>query len=142
MAKEELPSGKMQCLIAENTVIQGNLLFTDGMHLDGKIVGDIAAADNKANLLVISRKGRVKGNIKVRDVVIDGAVEGNIQVTHKIKLMANASITGNINYGKIEITDGAVINGKLSSAAGGTATAAAKVTTATATKAKDLQGVA
>jgi cytoskeletal protein CcmA (bactofilin family) len=142
MAKEELSSGKMQCLIAENTVIQGNLLFTDGMHLDGKIVGDIAAADNKPNLLVISRKGRVKGNIKVRDVVIDGTVEGNIQVTNKIKLMANANITGNINYGKIEIIDGAVINGKLTSAAGATATTAAKVTTATATKTKDLQGVA
>jgi len=137
MAKEELSSGKMQCLIAENTVIQGNLLFTDGMHLDGKIVGDIAAADNKPNLLVISRKGRVKGNIKVRDVIIDGAVEGNIHVTHKIKLMANARITGNISYGKIEIIDGAVINGKLSSA-----TTAAKVTAATPTSTKDLQGVA
>jgi cytoskeletal protein CcmA (bactofilin family) len=99
-------------LIAEGTVIRGDVEFTGGLHLDGLIEGSVSA-DGSGAVLNLSDKGRVRGEIRASNAVINGVVEGDIVVAERLELAANARIDGNIFYKVLEMAAGAQINGKI-----------------------------
>ena len=54
--------------------ITGNLKGTDTIHIDGKVVGDISVE----NTLVIGRTGVVIGNVKDKNAIINGELQGSL----------------------------------------------------------------
>ena len=44
----------IKSLIAEGSRIEGNVLFTDGLRIDGEVVGDVRVGPGTPGLLVIS----------------------------------------------------------------------------------------
>ena len=99
-------------LIAEGTVIRGDVAFSGGLHLDGVIEGAITA-DGIDAVLTLSDKGRVSGEIRASNAVINGVVQGDIVVTERLELAGNARIEGNVYYKVLEMAAGAQINGKM-----------------------------
>ena len=99
-------------LIAEGTVIRGDVEFTGGLHLDGRIEGSISA-DGVDAVLTLSDKGCVSGEIRASNAVINGAVNGDIVVGERLELAASARIEGNVYYKVLEMAAGAQINGKM-----------------------------
>ena len=64
--------GKIDTLIARSTVLQGDLAFAGGLHLDGRVVGRLSAApDAAAATLWIGEAGCVEGGVEARHVVIE-----------------------------------------------------------------------
>ncbi|MCL4722104.1 MAG: polymer-forming cytoskeletal protein, partial [Gammaproteobacteria bacterium] len=45
--------------------------------------------------------------------VINGAIEGDLEVSHFLELQANARVTGNISYRQLQLECGATVDGKL-----------------------------
>ena len=43
----------IRTLIGEGTQIQGELRFTDGLRIDGEVIGDVIAAGETPSILVI-----------------------------------------------------------------------------------------
>ena len=99
-------------LIAEGTLIRGDVAFTGGLHLDGRIEGAITA-DGQDAVLTLSDKGEVSGEIRASNAVINGRVEGDIVVAERLQLAASARIDGNVYYKVLEMAAGAQINGKM-----------------------------
>ncbi|MGH8324132.1 MAG: bactofilin family protein [Steroidobacteraceae bacterium] len=99
-------------LIAENTVIRGDVEFSGGLHLEGTVDGSICA-DGPDAVLTLSRNGRVNGEVRVSNMVVDGTVTGDVFVTERLELAANARIEGNVHYKLLEMTAGAQVNGKM-----------------------------
>ena len=99
-------------LIAEGTVIRGDVEFTGGLHLDGRIEGAVSA-DGADAVLNVSDKGRVMGEIRASNAVINGMVQGDIVVAERLELAAGARIEGNVYYKVLEMAAGAQINGKM-----------------------------
>jgi cytoskeletal protein CcmA (bactofilin family) len=99
-------------LIAEGTIIRGDVEFSGGLHLDGMIEGAISA-DGADAVLTLSQKGRVNGEIRASNAVINGAVRGDIVVAERLELASNARIDGNVYYKVLEMAAGAQINGKM-----------------------------
>lgn len=99
-------------LIAEGTVIRGDVEFTGGLHLDGSIEGAISA-DGADAVLTLSEKGRVTGEIRASNAVINGMVQGDIVVAERLELASGARIEGNVYYKVLEMAAGAQINGKM-----------------------------
>ena len=106
------PVSAITTLIAEGTVIRGDVEFTGGLHLDGQIVGSISA-DGSGAVLNLSDKGRVRGEIRASNAVINGVVEGDIVIAERLELAANARVDGNIYYKVLEMAAGSEINGKI-----------------------------
>ena len=50
----KIRSSKIETLIGQSIEITGNLKFSGGLHLDGKIVGDVIAEEGSDSVLVIS----------------------------------------------------------------------------------------
>lgn len=103
----------MDTLIGRQTEILGDVRFSGGLHVDGKIVGKVLAASEKSATVSVSETGVVEGDIRAPNVVLNGQVIGDIQAKEHIALGANARITGNVYYKGIEMTGGAVINGQM-----------------------------
>lgn len=99
-------------LIAVGTTIRGDIHFAGGLHLDGVIDGSIAAEGSDA-VLTLSENGRINGEVRVSNAVINGAVHGDVFVGERLELAANARVEGNVHYKVLEMTAGAQVNGKM-----------------------------
>ena len=105
---------KIDSLIGKQTEIQGDLSFKGGLHIDGKLKGDISANENdKEAVLILSIEGEIMGDIQVPHVVINGKVHGDVHATEHLELAPEAHITGDVYYNLLEMTIGSEVNGKL-----------------------------
>lgn len=108
-------------LISERTRLEGRLLFSGGVHLDGLIVGDVifensgvdVAATSSKPVFRVSRQGEVQGDIYAPHVIINGRVSGNVHASGLIELAEHARVTGDVHYGLLDMAPGAEVNGKL-----------------------------
>lgn len=103
----------VQCLIGDGVELQGDITVTGGLHIDGKVRGNITVREGKAARLTLSAHGRIDGNVTVNDADINGRVKGDVHARGSITLHPHAHIDGDVYYGAIEIKRGARINGKL-----------------------------
>ena len=103
----------IKSLIAQGTRIEGNVLFSDGLRIDGDVVGDIRASDDKPSILVISELASVKGQIHADHVIINGHVRGPVLAFNLLELQPKARIEGDVSYRALEMHQGATISGQL-----------------------------
>ncbi len=100
-------------LIGEGTVIRGELRFTEGLRIDGEIIGDVTAVGSEPSILVISEKARVTGKVKAGHVIINGSIIGPVHSDELLELQPKASIVGDVRYEVLEMHQGATIDGEL-----------------------------
>jgi cytoskeletal protein CcmA (bactofilin family) len=103
----------IKSLIAEGTEIQGNLSFSEGLRVDGTIVGNVLAAEAVASILVISDSASITGAITADHIIINGTVKGPIHARRMLELQPKARIEGDIEYAALEMHQGALIAGQL-----------------------------
>ncbi|HEY6087247.1 MAG TPA: polymer-forming cytoskeletal protein [Burkholderiaceae bacterium] len=105
----------IRSLIGEGTVLHGEVRFSDGLRIDGEVHGDIVAVGDGPNILVISEKARVNGKVNAGHVIINGWVVGPVQSDQLLELQPKARITGDVRYERLEMHQGATIDGELRS---------------------------
>jgi cytoskeletal protein CcmA (bactofilin family) len=104
---------RIDTLIARSVRVNGDLEFAGGMHLDGQVAGGVRADPANPSSLSVSNTGSIDGPVEATDVVLHGAVRGDIVARGRVVLGASARVEGNVYYGIIEMTLGAQIAGKL-----------------------------
>jgi cytoskeletal protein CcmA (bactofilin family) len=110
-AKKKQPP--IRTLIGEGTVIRGELVFIDGLRIDGEVQGDVIASTQGQSILVISEKARVIGRVKAGHVIINGHVTGPVESDQLLELQPKAVIVGDVKYEALEMHQGASIDGEL-----------------------------
>lgn len=108
----------IKSLIAQGTRVDGNVLFEDGLRVDGEVVGDIRVDSGGTSLLVISELARVTGSIQAGHVIINGLVQGPVAASDLLELQPKARIEGDVSYKALEMHQGATISGQLRPMAG------------------------
>ncbi len=103
---------KIDSLIGHNTELNGNVVFSGGLHVDGKIKGNVLAHE-PSSLLTLSEHGVVEGEVRVPNIILNGTVIGDVYASERVELAINAKITGNVYYNLIEMVMGAEVNGSL-----------------------------
>ena len=104
---------RIDTLIARSVKVNGDLEFAGGLHLDGRVAGGVRADPKSPASLSVSDTGSIEGPVEVTDLVLHGAVRGDIMARGRVVLGANARVEGNLYYGVIEMTLGAQITGRL-----------------------------
>ena len=108
----------IKSLIAQGSHIQGNIRFTDGLRIDGTLVGDIHASDDQPSILVVSESATVTGAIHADHIIISGSVKGPVHASLMLELQPKARIEGDVHYRALEMHQGAIIAGQLRPQAG------------------------
>lgn len=126
-------------VISKNTMIDGNVRSFADMKIDGNIKGNVETTKNIAiNGKVVGdltcdnismKNSAVQGNVRLKGQAVmandsmligdlssqvaqlNGKIKGNIEISGKIMLDRDSVIIGDIKAGSIAISDGAVING-------------------------------
>jgi len=111
--KVSKPQNRIDSLIGEGTVVAGDITFAGGLRIDGRVCGNVCAADDQPTTLVLSEKARVEGEIRVSHVVVNGTIVGPLFANEYCELQAKANVSGDIHYRTLEIQLGAVIQGRL-----------------------------
>jgi cytoskeletal protein CcmA (bactofilin family) len=104
---------KIETLIGNTIVIRGDLIFSGGLHIDGKIIGNVIAEDGSNSMLVLSDHGSIEGEVRVPYVVLNGEVIGDVYATERVELSAKAQVNGNVFYNLLEMALGSQVNGNL-----------------------------
>ena len=104
---------RFDTLISNKTKITGDIHFSGGLHIDGKVAGTIRAEDDGDAVVRISNLAIVEGDVVAPHVIVNGRVNGDVYSTKHIELAAKASIKGNVYYNLIEMAMGAAVNGSL-----------------------------
>ena len=100
-------------LLAQDTCVRGDVMFAGGLRIDGRVEGNVQGKPDDRGLLVLSEKGVIVGTVKVHDAVVNGRVEGDLEVEHFLELQVGARVTGNITYRTLKLDCGATVDGKL-----------------------------
>lgn len=103
----------IRTLVGEGTVVTGELKFSDGLRIDGEVVGNIFATGDRHTMLVISEKAKVTGRIRAGHVIINGLVVGPVESEDLLELQPKARIVGDVKYESLEMHQGATIDGEL-----------------------------
>src|SRR5690349_16402234 len=90
--------------------VSGNIYSREDLYVDGDLEGTVEAMEHK---LTIGPNGTVKATIKAREVVVLGAIHGNVEATDKIEIRKDAKLTGDIRTARIIIEDGAYFKGSI-----------------------------
>jgi cytoskeletal protein CcmA (bactofilin family) len=103
----------IKSLIAEGSHIAGHIRFTDGLRVDGEVLGNVIASDDAASILVISESAKVTGEITADHIIINGSVKGPVHARLMLELQPKARIEGDVQYAALEMHQGALITGQL-----------------------------
>lgn len=113
LGRKKIKFPKISSVIAENILLTGELHFSGGLHLDGRIQGEVIGQEDMNSTLVISKSGEVEGNVRVVNLVLGGVIVGDVEVEKRAQLMPGARVNGTVHYGMLEMAEGAEVNGKL-----------------------------
>ena len=111
--KTEKPQSQIDSLIGVGTHIDGNINFSGGLRVDGRVTGNIVALTEKSSTLVLSDQAVIEGKIVVSHAVVNGTVSGAIHASEYVELQPKAKVSGDIHYKAMEIQLGASVDGML-----------------------------
>ena len=113
LGNKKIKTSKIETLIGQSIEVDGDLSFHGGLHLDGKVNGNVSSENGSNSVLVVSEQGQINGDVIVPCAVINGTIKGNVFASEKLELSNKACITGNVHYNVLEMASGASVNGNM-----------------------------
>jgi cytoskeletal protein CcmA (bactofilin family) len=104
---------KVSTVIGQGTRVSGDLTFSGGLHLDGSVTGNVSGETGGEATLTISEQGRVEGDVRVDNLILNGTIVGDVHVRQRVELASKAKVTGTVHYHLLEMAMGAEVNGQL-----------------------------
>jgi cytoskeletal protein CcmA (bactofilin family) len=101
-----LPAPK-PAAVGKTMKVRGEIYCDEELYLDGEIEGTLEVRHR----LTIGPNGKVKANVKVKELVVSGSIQGNVDAADRIAIMKGASIVGDVKTAGIVIEDGAYFKG-------------------------------
>ncbi|GIX32735.1 MAG: cell shape determination protein CcmA [Lysobacterales bacterium] len=99
--------------IGPEVTIRGDVLFSGGLHVEGRVIGSVIAEPGSESVLTVSERGSIEGEVRVPQVIIDGTLKGDVVASERVELAARARIEGNIYYKVVQMAAGATVTGQL-----------------------------
>jgi cytoskeletal protein CcmA (bactofilin family) len=110
---QSLPTGQVDTLVGPQATLQGDLHFSGGLVVEGRIVGRVLAADGQPAMVTLTEQGSIEGEVRAPVVVVNGRLQGDVHATERVVLAPKARVEGDIHYQVVEMSAGAVLDGRL-----------------------------
>ena len=112
--KPPLADGQsIDTLIGPQVTLHGDLVFSGGLYVEGRVHGRIVAEEGTKAVLIVAEQGRSEGEVQVPVVVINGELHGDVHASERVELTPSARVNGNVHYQVVEMNAGAQLNGRL-----------------------------
>ena len=113
------PSSRAALLAGHESVIGKGLVLVgelaaeeplESLFIDGAVSGNINLPGSR---VTVGPGGQVTADIFARDLIVCGAVTGNITASDRLEIRAGGTLTGNASSLRIALQDGAFVRGKV-----------------------------
>jgi len=106
-AAQDKKDGLRRFTMGPNDSLEGKLTYDGHVHLDGRAEGELRVSGN----IEVASGAKVKALLEASNVTIKGDVEGALNARDKLVLAKNARLSGDISVRRLQIEDGASLNG-------------------------------
>lgn len=100
-------------LIGPQVTLHGDLIFSGGLYVEGRIIGRVLAAEGARATITLAEQGRIEGEVRSPVVIINGELIGDIYADERVELAGKARVQGNVHYQVVEMSAGAQLTGRL-----------------------------
>ncbi len=104
------PGGGNAAAVGKSVIVKGDIYSREDLYVDGEVEGSIEVQEHR---LTVGPNGKVKANVKAREVVIRGTVHGDVLAGEKVDIRKDAKVAGNLKTERIVIEDGAYFKGNI-----------------------------
>jgi cytoskeletal protein CcmA (bactofilin family) len=94
-------------LLSSGVSIKGSVKFQNELLIDGEVEGSI----DSPGVLTIGKQARIRGEVKVKSVTVQGTVDGNITATERCELQAGCTLRGDIEAPRLVVDENATFFG-------------------------------
>lgn len=105
----EPPAPPIKTVLGPGCIVEGKLVCAGPTQLDGKVSGELVADD----FLLIDRNASINADLDVQEVIVRGAVKGNIRASRRVTLEETAQVEGDVAAPAVEMRIGAQMSGKI-----------------------------
>jgi cytoskeletal protein CcmA (bactofilin family) len=95
-------------LLGKGVEVTGDIIFSDRLHVEGKVVGKLISENGT---LIIGATGRVEAQVEVSVCVVLGILNGNADAKSRIEIHKGGRVNGDLATPVLIIEEGAVFNG-------------------------------
>jgi cytoskeletal protein CcmA (bactofilin family) len=99
-----------QTTLGRSTVFQGHLTGNEDLLIEGQFEGNIDVQDHS---LTVGIQGQVNAEIRARQVIVSGRVDGNISASERIELRKSGSAVGKLVSAGVAFEEGAYFKGSI-----------------------------
>lgn len=89
---------------------KGEISGNEDVVIDGKVEGVITLPGQS---VTVGPNGDVRANVNIRDMTIQGRLEGTVAARERIEIASTGSVTGELSTARIAVHDGAFFKGKI-----------------------------
>ena len=97
-------------IIGPNLTIKGDISGREDLIVQGKVQGNVHLKNYN---ITVEEKGIITADIWIKNIIIKGSVNGNIQASGKVLIESNGQMTGDISASRISIMEGAQFKGSV-----------------------------
>ncbi len=97
-------------VIGKSVTIKGQIFSQEDLTIDGEMEGSVELKEHR---LTVGPNGKIQAGIKAREIVVLGAINGNVEASDKIDIRKEARLVGDIKTSRIVIEDGAYFKGSI-----------------------------
>ena len=109
MKSSEGPRGSGLSIIAPGMRVEGEILTTGVVKVEGTVVGSVRADQQ----VLVAAGGEVEGDVRTREAIIGGHVHGAVFAEERVEVQPSAVVHGDITTFRILIHEGGEVNGFL-----------------------------
>jgi cytoskeletal protein CcmA (bactofilin family) len=88
--------------------VKGEIIGPESLYIDGKVMGTIYLPGSH---VAVGRNGQVSADICAREVVVLGALYGNVDGSDRVNISNEGSLIGDVIKQRLSISEGAFFKG-------------------------------
>jgi cytoskeletal protein CcmA (bactofilin family) len=101
--------GRKQFSMGPGDILEGKLIYDGSIHADGQVQGEVRVTGN----IDVASGATVRALLEGSNVTLKGQVEGAVTARDKLTLGKNSRLQGDIQVKRLQIDDGATLNGNV-----------------------------
>jgi cytoskeletal protein CcmA (bactofilin family) len=125
--------------IGQSIVFKGELTGDEDLEIDGQVEGNV---NLKNHQLTIGANGNLKAEVTAKNIVVIGRVTGNLVAAERIEVQATGIVDGDVRAPRLNVQEGAVLNGSIDMSPSGASEAKKPAAQAAASSASSTSNTA
>ena len=101
---------KRMATIGQSIVFKGELTGDEDLEIEGQVDGQVELANHQ---ITVGANGLLKAQVNAKSIIVIGQVIGDLTATERIEIQATGVVEGNLRAPRLNVQEGAVLNGSI-----------------------------